>query len=336
MHSTTIPSTKSLISAALAAGALLLLLGAWSQSTLGDRLLPHAFCITASAPLLWLHAGSDSLIAVAYLLIPWCILRFVKLRGDVPFGWVAWLFGAFIVACGVTHLLHVVTLWQPVYWYSGVTKAFTAFVSLGTAWMLYRLTPIALALPSAEKIRTLNVALENEVATRKSAEEGLRQAQGELQRLLAERTAHAAELEAVLDQFFANAPIGMAVFDDEARILRANPAMSAVTQRGEREFAEGARMTALSALPEEPRRAMESVMAGGPAVVGLPYTRRAPTGPVELSATYFPITALGGRLLSGALIQDVTSERIAQREREQALEAAKAASRAKDEFLARI
>lgn len=335
MHPNTIPSTRALTGAALVAGALLLVLGAWSQSALGDRLLPHAFCITASAPLLWLHAGSDSLIAISYLLIPWCILRYVKLRGDVPFGWVAWLFGAFIVACGITHLLHVVTLWLPVYWYAGVAKAFTAFVSLGTAWMLYRLTPLALALPSAETVRALNVALEKEVATRKSAEESLRQAQAELQSLLAERTAHAAELEAVLDQFFANAPIGMAVFDEEARILRANPAMSRITRRDEREFAEGQRMTALG-LPDEPRRAMQSVMSGGAAVVALPYTRSAPTGEVELSATYFPIAAFGRRRLCGALVQDVTSERIAHRERQQALEAAKAASRAKDEFLARV
>ena len=46
----------------------------------------------------------------------------------------------------MTHLVEVWTLWYPVYWYSGVLKAFTTAASLGTAWMLFRLKPQALAL----------------------------------------------------------------------------------------------------------------------------------------------------------------------------------------------
>jgi signal transduction histidine kinase/ActR/RegA family two-component response regulator len=330
------PSTNRLTAAAIAAAVTLLAIGAWTQSTLGDRLLPHAFCITASPPLLGLHALSDGLIAVAYLLIPWCIFRYVRLRGDVPFGWVSWLFGAFIVACGATHVFDVITLWQPVYWYSGVTKAFTALVSLGTAWTLYQLTPLALAIPSAEKVRALNERLRTEIETRESAQQRLQDAQVQLECLLAERTAQADELKAVLDHFFANAPIGMAVFDDQTRIVRANIAIAAITKRDVKEFAEGRPVHELEGLPEEARRSIDSVVHGAAGVTNIVYNRDAPDGAVVLSASYFPIAAKGGRMLTGALVQDITQQQRAEKERQEALEVAQAASDARDQFLARV
>src|SRR3569832_1575766 len=134
-------------------------LAVWTQSHLGSTLLPHAFCITGSEPLLVLHVAGDSLIALAYVMIPLALLNIIRQRKDIPFGWIAWLFGAFIVACGSTHALEVWTLWDPVYWYSGVLKAFTAAVSLATAWVLYILTPQILAIPSAGALRASNAEL---------------------------------------------------------------------------------------------------------------------------------------------------------------------------------
>ncbi|HYF09507.1 MAG TPA: hypothetical protein VD970_17940 [Acetobacteraceae bacterium] len=43
-------------------GIFLVALGLWTQARMGDRLLPHAFCISASQPLLLLHLVSDGLI----------------------------------------------------------------------------------------------------------------------------------------------------------------------------------------------------------------------------------------------------------------------------------
>jgi hypothetical protein len=53
----------------------------------------------------WLHLLSDSLIALAYYSIPLTLLYFVQKRKDLPFLQVFFLFGAFIVACGTTHLM---------------------------------------------------------------------------------------------------------------------------------------------------------------------------------------------------------------------------------------
>lgn len=167
----------------------------WAQSTLGQSLLPHAFCITGSQPLLVLHVAGDSLIALSYLLIPWTLFNFVRQRKDIPFGWITWLFGAFILACGATHAVEVWTLWDPVYWYAGVLKAFTAAVSLGTAWVLYIITPQLLAIPSMSSLREANAKLREEVDARREAERALSQAKAEMEVLLAERSRQAEQAE---------------------------------------------------------------------------------------------------------------------------------------------
>ena len=56
----TAPSRRQLTLATLATAGLLLIAGIWSQSRLGDRLLPHAFCISASEPLMLLHLFSTA------------------------------------------------------------------------------------------------------------------------------------------------------------------------------------------------------------------------------------------------------------------------------------
>jgi signal transduction histidine kinase len=147
---------------------------AWAQSNEAAKLLPHGYCISGSPPLLWLHVISDALIALAYFAIPLSLVRFVRRRRDIPFGWMGMLFGLFIVACGLTHLMGVWTIWEPVYWYSGLVKAITAVASLGTAWALVRLMPLALALPSTAALRAVNQALEREITQRRQAESELK------------------------------------------------------------------------------------------------------------------------------------------------------------------
>jgi signal transduction histidine kinase len=188
-------SRTRLITATVMTIALLSGIAIWAQSTFGRNLLPHAFCITGSEPLLVLHVLGDSLIAFSYLLIPWALFNFVRQRRDVPFGWITWLFGAFILACGATHAVEVWTLWVPVYWYAGVLKAFTAAVSLGTAWVLYIITPQLLAIPSVSTLREANVKLLEEVDARRNAEHALSQAKAELEVLLAERSRQAEQAE---------------------------------------------------------------------------------------------------------------------------------------------
>jgi PAS domain S-box-containing protein len=109
--------------------------------------LPHGFCFLWNPQLLWLHVLSDSLIALAYFLIPVVLVSILRKRKDIPFNGVLFCFAAFIGACGLTHVLEVVTLWYPIYWVSGVLKACTAAISIATLIVLVRIAPTILAIP---------------------------------------------------------------------------------------------------------------------------------------------------------------------------------------------
>src|ERR1700722_4421388 len=109
--------------------------------------MPHGYCFLWNPSLLWLHVLSDSLIALAYFLIPIVLVRIVRKRKDIPFNGVFFCFAAFIVACGVTHVMEVVTLWHPVYWLSGTLKACTAVISVVTLVVLVRMSPAIMTIP---------------------------------------------------------------------------------------------------------------------------------------------------------------------------------------------
>jgi PAS domain S-box-containing protein len=98
---------------------------------------------------------------------------FVLRRKDIPFRTIFLLFGAFILACGTTHLMEVLMFWWPAYRLAGIVKLFTALVSWGTVLALVPVTPKALAMRSPEE-------LEQEIAARRKAENDLQYANAEL------------------------------------------------------------------------------------------------------------------------------------------------------------
>lgn len=126
---------------------------------LPEAFMPHGMCLLWRPDLLFLHGGSDVLIALAYFTIPLVILRAVRRRPDLVDTDVARLFAAFITACALSHLAAVVTLWWPAYGIQGVIKAATAVVSVYTAVELARLLPMFLTLPSREDLAEKEAAL---------------------------------------------------------------------------------------------------------------------------------------------------------------------------------
>jgi PAS domain S-box-containing protein len=138
--------------------------------------LPHGHCYLWQPGVVWLHVISDSLIAAAYLTIPVTLGYFVKRRRDLPFAWIFWAFGVFIISCGTTHAMEVFTLWKPVYWLSGSIKVVTATASITTAVLLVPLVPRALALPSPSELRRAHEELRQTEARFRAATEGMRDA----------------------------------------------------------------------------------------------------------------------------------------------------------------
>jgi signal transduction histidine kinase/CheY-like chemotaxis protein len=138
---------------------------------------PHGICLLWEPELIWLHVASDALTALAYFSIPAVLSIFVARRPDVDFGWLFWAFAIFIMACGMTHVLAIVTLWIPIYGIEGIVKAVTAVASVITAVVLWPLLPQMLAIPSPAQLRRAEAALVEEGQYRRQAEEMLRQSQ---------------------------------------------------------------------------------------------------------------------------------------------------------------
>ncbi|MFO0983712.1 MAG: ATP-binding protein [Planctomycetota bacterium] len=128
--------------------------------------LPRRLWGRWSTELVWLHIVADALIWLAYVAIPVVLVYFARRRPDIPFRRMLWLFGAFIVLCGATHLMEVAAFYWPAYRFLGVVKSATAVVSWVTVVAMVPVVPRALAMRSPDD-------LEREIAERTRAEREL-------------------------------------------------------------------------------------------------------------------------------------------------------------------
>ena len=94
----------------------------------------------------WLYIFSDMAIWAAYFVIPFFLFRFIKKRSNIPLPTVFWLFGAFILFCGITHLMDAILFWWPAYRLSAFIRFMTAVISWITVLAIYKFFPVALAL----------------------------------------------------------------------------------------------------------------------------------------------------------------------------------------------
>ena len=200
--------------------------------------MPHGMCFLWQPELIALHVASDSAIALAYYSIPIALIYFVNKRTDLAFPTIFVLTGLFILACGTTHIMGVWTLWFPDYRLDGGIKAVTALLSIGTAIAIWKVMPLALALPSTAQLEQANKALGEEIGHRQRAEAGLREANAELERRVAERTANLQEevlrrrgteatlraSEARWRSMFEASAVGIAVMDHDNHFAAANEA----------------------------------------------------------------------------------------------------------------
>jgi len=173
--------------------------------------LPHGYCFVWTPGLLWTMVAADAVIALAYFSIPIALLSFVIRRGALPMQWVAWLFSAYIFACGITHLMDIWTIWQPDYGLQALAKVVTAALSLVTAIGLWFLIPKALKIPSVDALQSVIASLEAEVSKRRSAEEQL------------------VDMQQSLALTLASIGAGFMTTDRESRVTRMNAVAEQVT-----------------------------------------------------------------------------------------------------------
>src|SRR5207253_2718436 len=117
----------------------------------------------------------------------------ISKRPDIEMKGLARLFAAFILWCGLTHLINLVTLWWPIYEFQGLVKLITAGVSLTTAVMIFPLIPKALAIPSPNELQLANAELASEIAAHERTLAELQQARVKLEHRVEARTKELSE-----------------------------------------------------------------------------------------------------------------------------------------------
>ncbi len=144
---------------------------------IADGFLPHGYCYLWNKPLLLTHLTSDLLIGISYVVISFALASLVlRARRDIPFHLIFIAFGLFIITCGMTHFMEVVTLWQPVYWLAGAVKVVTATASVATAAMMPFVVPRVHA-----TIRNAEIGRERDLASARTM--ALEESNAELTRL---------------------------------------------------------------------------------------------------------------------------------------------------------
>jgi hypothetical protein len=79
--------------------------------------MPHIHCYLGKPSLVWTMVVTDSLIGISYVVISATLYALVR-KIKLPFQLVFVAFGAFILACGMTHFMEIYNLWVADYWLS--------------------------------------------------------------------------------------------------------------------------------------------------------------------------------------------------------------------------
>src|SRR5690349_7622157 len=252
--------------------------------------MPHIFCLSQEPSLVSLYVAANLAIGLSYVAISLTLVFFVVKKRGLPFHWMFLAFGLFIIACGATHFMDVLTLWNPVYWLAGSVSLITAVASVTTAVALPAMIPQALALPTPAELLHANEELEREIAERKRAESVLRESE--------ER------YRAVIQQ----ASEGIFLFDAETGlVIEANPALVRLLGHSAEAMS---RMTIYDIVAGDRgivQRNIQNVVANRLHIIGERQYRRADGSviDVEVSANHIRL----GKDVVCAVVRDITERK---------------------------
>lgn len=137
--------------------------------------IPQEHCYLWKPFSVFLHVASDLIIAFSYFSIGLLLISLIKQHPHLPLKAIFWLWCAFMVAYGITHLMNAWTLWYPTYWLSGFLKAITTVVSLYSAAKILQLIPKVLALATPNQLEATNQVLAAKIPEQLETETQLRE-----------------------------------------------------------------------------------------------------------------------------------------------------------------
>jgi PAS domain S-box-containing protein len=174
--------------------------------------MPHGYCISWRPGLLWTLVLSDAAIALSYFAIPAALYSFTRRHKRLPAPPLFFFFCAFIVACGTTHALEVVSMWRPIYHIVAGAKVSTAVVSAATAVLVWPMLHHASRLIEERASLQEQLSLKNQALASALAE-------AEQRKAAVERS------DAAFRATIMSAPIGMAMVSLQGTFLMVNKAL---------------------------------------------------------------------------------------------------------------
>lgn len=119
--------------------------------------MPRSRCMFGNQNLITMHLISDAAIGIAYFIIAvslFHVYRIVKEK-QIPLKGFTWMFGIFIMFCGLTHIMGVLNLYVTYYWLDGAIKVICAIFSGFTAVNIIEVPDMIKDTISGEKYREL-------------------------------------------------------------------------------------------------------------------------------------------------------------------------------------
>ena len=118
-----------------------------------NNFMPHGHCYLWQTDILLMNVISDVIISICYFAIPFILAVILHKRKDLPFRSTIRVFAVFIFFCSLTHIMEIVNVWYPFYYFTGLLKVVTASISVFSAWLIINNLSKILALPSMVNLK---------------------------------------------------------------------------------------------------------------------------------------------------------------------------------------
>ena len=117
--------------------ALFIAVVVWRVGAAALYFMPHGECVFWGKGILSVYVVSNAVIAIAYFSIPVSLV--VMLRKEKQYLFDVHIvagFAVFILFCGLTHVLQIITVWEPIYWTATAMDTLTGIASIYVAAQL--------------------------------------------------------------------------------------------------------------------------------------------------------------------------------------------------------